>query len=76
MHFPRLAQLLAGMTSESESRFTLGCSEGVCVEAESFDAFLRGEGKEIGPRLSRSRASVPEHLAPPEASTDQSRSIG
>ena len=62
MHFPRLAQLLGGMTSESESQFTLSCSEGVCVEAESFDAFLRGEGKEVGPRFSRSRANPPEHL--------------
>ena len=55
MHQPRLLQLLAGMTSESEPRFArIGYSEGVCVEAESFDAFLRGEGTEISPRLTSS----------------------
>ena len=60
MHQPRLLQLLAGVTSESESRYVkIGYSEGVCVEAESFDAFLRGEGKEVSLRLTGS-ARAPE----------------
>ena len=52
MHQPRLQQLLASMTSQSESKFKVDYSEGVFLRADSLDDFSKGKGQEDGPRLS------------------------
>jgi len=46
LHQPRLKQLLASMTSREESEFGFHYSEGVCLTADSLDAFLQGNGQE------------------------------
>lgn len=49
LHQPRLQQLAASMASQDESRFRdLEYSEGVCLYAESLQAFLNGQGTQDG----------------------------
>jgi phosphohistidine phosphatase SixA len=54
LHWPRLEQLLASMTSKDESCFyNVGYSEGICLKAESLDDLLQGKAEKDGPRFGR-----------------------
>jgi len=51
LHDPRIRQLLEGMTSGKYSQLMFKYSEGICLSADSLDAFLEGKGEQDGSPL-------------------------